>query len=532
MPRFVLLLLCCIAFPVAAADMSGRVFVDRDGDGRRDPREPGVAGVKVSNGRDIVVTDGGGRYRIAVRDGDTVFAIKPPGHAFALRGNGLPGFWRHHFPRGSLRPRHGGIAKTRASGAFDVALTPQARTAAELDVLVFADSQPKTALQAGYFERDIVESVLAERPGAPAADLGLTLGDVVEDDLSLYPQMIRATARLRTPWLHVPGNHDIDFDVPDDAASTLTFRNAFGPDTYAWEEAGTAFVVLDDVIYLPGQKPAYVGGLRADQFAFLERYLATLPDTHRVVLAIHIPLFDAPGDGETFRRADRIRLFGLLARFRQPLVLSGHSHTQRHVFHGADSGWTGAEPLHEYNVGAACGGYWSGVPDERGIPDARMADGTPNGYARVAFAPQAYRMHWVATGMPEAQRAMLLSAPRVLRRGAYPAFGVHANVYMGTDDTRVEYRIDDGAWAPMRRLDVPDPALVALNVLDDLSATLRSFDRSVSADVSRHLWRGTLPTDLASGDHRIEVRAFTRWDGEVRAVTGYRLDDAPPSATP
>lgn len=37
------------------------------------------------------------------------------------------------------------------------------------------------------------------------------------------------------------------------------------------------FIGMDDIIAQPGQKPAYVGGLREDQFAFLEAYLPTIP---------------------------------------------------------------------------------------------------------------------------------------------------------------------------------------------------------------------------------------------------------------
>lgn len=525
---FLILAGCLLSGAVLAANASGRVFLDRDADGRRDAGEPGVAGVKLSNGRDIVVSAADGRYTLPIRDGDTVFAIKPPDYRFPMRASGLPAFWRHHVPSGSPKLKYGGIDRSRAT-RFDVPLLPAERAAdAPLDVLVMADPQPKTAQQANFYEQDIITSVLADSAEAPrVADLGLTLGDIVDDDLSLYPQMNRATARLRVPWLHVPGNHDIDFDVATDAESTQTFRNVFGPETYAWEEPGTAFVVLDDVVYRPGQKPAYIGGLRDDQFAFLERYLATLPDTHRVVIAIHIPLFDAPGAGETFRAADRTRLFGLLARFREPLVLSAHSHTQQHVFHDAAGGWTGAKPLHEYNVGAACGGYWSGVPDARGIPDTRMADGTPNGYARAVFDADGYAYRWFVTGMPAEQAQMQLSGPRVLRRGAYPAFGVFANVYMGLADSRVEYRIDEGDWLPMKRVAGLDPTLLALNTRDDSAETLLSYDRAVSADVSEHLWRGTLPTHLAVGEHRIEVRAFDRWSGEQRASSRYRLADYP-----
>ena len=78
------------------------------------------------------------------------------------------------------------------------------------------------------------------------------------------------------------------------------------------------------------------------------------------MLGMHIPLFDAAPGRETFRHADRQRLFDLLKDFRNVLVLSGHSHTQQHVYHGKADGWNGDKPLHEYNVGANCGAFWSG----------------------------------------------------------------------------------------------------------------------------------------------------------------------------
>src|SRR3546814_2998355 len=89
--------------------------------------------------------------------------------------------------------------------------------------------------------------------------------------------------------------------------------------------------------------------------------------------------------------------------------------------------------------------------------------------------------------------------------------GVYANVFMGRDDTRVEYRVDGGDWMPMRRVSQPDPRLLVENMRDDLAETLRGYDRSPEAKPSPHLWRGALPTDLAAGAHRVEVRAFDAW---------------------
>src|SRR3546814_7054108 len=98
---------------------------------------------------------------------------------------------------------------------------------------------------------------------------------------------------------------------------------------------------------------------------------------------------------------------------------------------------------------------------------------------------------------------------------------------MGRDDTRVEYRVDGGDWMPMRRVSQPDPRLLVENMRDDLAETLRGYDRSPEAKPSPHLWRGALPTDLAAGEHRVEVRAFDAWQGEQRAGTTYRLQPLP-----
>jgi hypothetical protein len=78
----------------------------------------------------------------------------------------------------------------------------------------------------------------------------------------------------------------------------------------------------------------------------------------------------------------------------------------------------------------------------------------------------------------------------------------------------------------MARVVQPDPRLLAENARDDLADGLRGYDRSPEAKPSPHLWRGVLPTDGAAGEHRIEVRAFDDWQGELRARGSYRLDSA------
>jgi 3',5'-cyclic AMP phosphodiesterase CpdA len=408
-----------------------------------------------------------------------------------------------------------------ASGASPT--TPPDRDA--IQILVFGDPQPKSMVDVDYFARDVVASAM---PEARRSVVGLSLGDIVQDEPALYPALKAATEKLGVPWLYVPGNHDVDLDAKSDADSLRSFHAAFGKDTYTWEHELASIVVLDDVVAHPGQSPAFVGGLREDQFALLEKWLPTLPRDRLLILAVHIPFFDTstvPGS-ETFRSADRARLFALLRPFPNVLLLSAHTHNQRHYFHGAREGWLGEKPLHEYNVGAACGAFWSGAADAAGIPDTTMSDGTPNGYATLQVKRGgAYALAW-HPARDAADTQIALHAPKVLRRDAFPAWGVYANVFMGRDDTRVEYRIDGGEWKPMTHVAQPDPRLLAENVRDDAAEALRGYDRSPEATPSTHLWRGALPTKLEAGKHTVDVRAFDAWRGEVRATTSYRLDEA------
>lgn len=509
--------LACAAFQASAAApcRHGLVYADTNRNGALDRGERGLPQVQVSDGRQIALTDARGRFALEDAPVAPVFVIKPASHAAPRGADGRPDLWR---------------GADAVDCNFALHETPPPR--GPLDVLLFADPQAASAIDVGHYARDIVDDVLA-RGHAPSAALGITLGDVVaRGRTDLYPLLDRETARLDVPWLHVAGNHDMDTGASDDAAALGAFHRHYGPDTLAWETAHANVVLLDDVVRRDGP-PGYIGGLREAQFDFLERYLATASRERLLVIALHIPLFDAVLDRETFRRADRERLFRLIEPFPKRVVLSGHTHAQQHVFHGEASGWRGASPLHEYNVGAASGAYWSGVQDAAGIPDAMMSDGTPNGHARLRIEPDGrYRLSWhparLRDGDASMTDAMALHAPRALRRGAFPAWGVYGNVFMGHAGTRVEYRVDGGDWRAMTRVEAPDPRLLAQNVDDDRAATLRGFDRSPEATASPHLWRGALSTDLAPGEHRIDVRAFDTWTGEQRASTRYRLIDASP----
>src|SRR5262245_46606831 len=76
-------------FAAPGAVARGTVFDDDRGGGIRRAGARGIAGAMVSNGRDVAVTDGDGRWSLPVEVGDSVFVIKPPGWATPLSTGGL-----------------------------------------------------------------------------------------------------------------------------------------------------------------------------------------------------------------------------------------------------------------------------------------------------------------------------------------------------------------------------------------------------------------------------------------------------------
>lgn len=59
------------------ASAVGSVFDDRNGNGRRDAGEPGIADVLVSNGRDVARTDAAGGWSLPAGNDETFFVIQP-----------------------------------------------------------------------------------------------------------------------------------------------------------------------------------------------------------------------------------------------------------------------------------------------------------------------------------------------------------------------------------------------------------------------------------------------------------------------
>ncbi|MFN3800163.1 calcineurin-like phosphoesterase C-terminal domain-containing protein [Belliella pelovolcani] len=490
----------------------GVIYEDLNGNGKKEKNEPGLAGVGISNGRDVVQTNEKGEYNLPVSDGDLIFVIKPSGYALPVNDFNFPQYFYIHKPSGSPTGlRYPGSSPTgQLPKSLDFGLKKQVEDK-NFTALVFGDPQPYNLTEVDYFYQSVVKEV----EGIQGIPFGITLGDIVGDDLSLYPAYSKVVSKIGIPWYHVMGNHDQNYDVEDDKLTDETFSKHFGPATYSFNYADVHILVLENILYPdPRDGVGYWGGFREDQLAFVENNLKLVPKDKLVIVAMHIPLFE---EGDSFRDEDRERLFELLKPFPNNFSMSAHTHYQRQDLMGEAYGWHGSKPHHHYNAGTPSGDWYKGKLDEKGLPISTMREGTPRGYAFLDVTGNQYKIRYKVPGKP-ATYQMDIFAPKVLEAGKRTTSGIYVNFFMGSEENSVRYRINGGNWSDMNYLEDYAPKYLVELFEWDTTTELLEGKRPSLPQKSTHLWRANIPSNLPVGTHTIEVEA-TDLFGQVHQAT-------------
>lgn len=325
----------------AVTAVSGVVFDDANGNGRRDPGEKGLAGVVVSDGADVVVTGPDGTYRLSASTRN-VFVVTPG-------------------DRRATSPWHRPTA-----AAIDFALAPSPVPA----TWRFAHLSD-THVQPENVERTRRAFALAERRGV---DFAIVTGDLNKDSLRVPEATARARMTLYAdaaaaagfPVRSVPGNHDI-FGIErhlslvpptNPSYGKALYEELIGPRYYAFDRGPIHFVVLDT---LGVNDLWYYGLLEEDELAWLRKDLAHVAPGTPVVTAGHVPLrtgafsaeFFADGPertletvhGQTFYRhvvRNVAALAEILKGYHWTLALQGHTHTAERLrlWEGGQTGET------------------------------------------------------------------------------------------------------------------------------------------------------------------------------------------------
>jgi hypothetical protein len=508
-----------IGTAIAQQQVTGYVYNDANGNRKKDGNEKGIAHIAVSNGISVTTTDNKGKYTLPVWDDMTIFVIKPSNYQVMLNEYNQPQFYYIHKPKGSPTAKYPGVAPTGPLPAsVDFALKPVIEQD-QFRALVFGDPQVYDEREVEYFKKGAVDEVA----GVKDVAFGITLGDLAGEDLSLHKSYIKAVSKVGIPWYNVMGNHDMNSDAKTDSLTDETFESNFGPATYAYNYGKAHFLVLNDNLYPdPGFK-GFRGGLTNSEFSFIDNDLKLVDTSQLLVVIFHVPLQNE--NPASYRKEDRDRLFSMLQKYPHVFVMSAHTHNQRQDFYGREFGWTNNTPLYEFNVGTTCGNWWSGRVTEQGVADSKMSDGTPRGYVYLNINGNQYTADYKVSGMPASYQIGLFHRKVMNTIWWEGRTFIYANFFMGYQGSKVECRIDNQNWKPMKFIGGSDPAFVSELYKWDNADTLMRGRRPTEAGSSTHLWTAPLPEKIGLGDHKIEVRATDPFGRIFVQESTYRIEN-------
>ena len=236
------------------------------------------------------------------------------------------------------------------------------------------------------------------------AAFGVTTGDIMYDDLSLYSRYASIFGQIGVPWFNLPGNHDVDYQAPTDNRTLDTFTRHFGPPYYSFNWGNVHFVMLDNIYYTrPNpERPVGYGGYEARlddrQLAWLANDLAVVPTDTLIVLGMHSPFLDVNSPDRVKSNLQNLPdVLDLLMRFENVVAVAGHLHTTEHYYFTPKDGWHGKGTFHQHTIATVSGSWWMGPKDDRGIPYTVQMDGTPNGYhlhRGITSYPKFSRRSW------------------------------------------------------------------------------------------------------------------------------------------
>lgn len=298
-----LFLAFAVAVSTAAANgITGRVFVDRNGSGIPDPGEPGIAGVAVSDGRTIVLTDGDGAYSLQA-DNEALFV-------FISLPRGYRAVGRFYANAKAPSPANFALTEWSASARDRVRFVQISDT--------HVTNEPDSART---FRGDLKEINELE----PAPSFLLATGDLVDKgaETSHFDNYLAGIDTSALPIFSLPGNHDAKT-----AERLGHYHQYLGPDYYSFNFGSCHFVLVNgnpfvnsdadpfiDEFIRTGAIPEELDAAAATQLRWIQKDLAAAPKGATLLFGSHF-----------MPTAAMLRLF---SSFRAKVVLSGHWHGNR-----------------------------------------------------------------------------------------------------------------------------------------------------------------------------------------------------------
>ena len=200
--------------------IGGVVFRDDNGNAVRDPGEPILPGVGVSDGYEIVLTNKEGNYRLAnvAREARFVFVTVPAGYRKGGR------YWQR-------------LEAGETPRLFDFGLVPAERAGDHFRFVHLGDTHIPRRGTIGWLGEVLREIGRLDDPPLFIVESG----DLVENgqEAKSYAEYLGVVRKSPVPVLPVAGNHDVLRDPTN-------YQEAMGPEYYSFDEGRYHFIVMTD----------------------------------------------------------------------------------------------------------------------------------------------------------------------------------------------------------------------------------------------------------------------------------------------
>ena len=408
----------------------------------------------------------------------------------------------------------------------------------------FADTQAGTQEEEDGVREDIVAPIINNPHGAA---FGFVAGDVVNDNLHLFPRHNEIMSKIGIPIWNVAGNHDQNNESPYDKYATSTYSRYYGPTEFSFDHGDVHFIGADNIDNGDVDRPDQGCVFNERQLQWLKNDLKFVPRNKLIVPITHCPLITYALDskGQRFALGGNINtinfaaLVEILKPFKRVYWIAGHdtsnswkvqlNHT--HNWHGE---WFMAHTLAEVR-----GNGWSTGPrTERDTRTVNMQDGNPNGYYVMTFKGTTVKpkfipgkgdpnksMRIVLDPLPLGTREAGTGKVLAINRGQLaPNTKVIVNLFDGGDQDVVKISLDGGLWTKLQNVLRTDP------FQERQFLQYRGTDSAVGRpEPSSHIWEYPLSPDLAPGVHTVEVMTRDNFGQEAEDSFSFEVLPATPA---
>ena len=180
----------------------------------------GVAGVAISDGFSVVITNSKGEYIINPHQNAIQICMSTPsGYEFKATYN----IAEQYEMLGSRNQ-------------YDFELVRLKKNDDKHNFIIWADPQVKNKKDVQQMMETAVPDVQKEiaTMGPDALVHGICVGDIVWDNHALFPDYNAAVAQMGIPFFQALGNHDMDYRQGGDDTSDMTFKEVYGPTYYSF----------------------------------------------------------------------------------------------------------------------------------------------------------------------------------------------------------------------------------------------------------------------------------------------------------